>query len=89
MLPQDATKYIQYFFEKDVPCLHRSIPALEALLTRWEKRRADPRFDLFHPVLDCGLEKLKKYYLNLDNTDIYILAQCKLTICELLYSTFH
>ncbi|RPD73175.1 hypothetical protein L226DRAFT_438021, partial [Lentinus tigrinus ALCF2SS1-7] len=74
-LLEDATRYIQSFYEKGVPCLHRAIPSLEALLTRWEKRRADPKFALFHPALDRGLDKLRKYYLKLDNTDAYILAQ--------------
>ncbi|RDX52411.1 hypothetical protein OH76DRAFT_1316067, partial [Lentinus brumalis] len=74
-LLDDATRYLHAFFKDGVPTLHRSIPALEALLTRWEKRRADPKYALFHPALDKGLEKLRKYYLNLDNTDAYILAQ--------------
>ena len=63
-----------------MPTLHRVIPALEALCTKWEKKASDPRYALFHPALDRGTTKLNKYYTKLDDTDVYILSLCKCSI---------
>ncbi len=66
-IPQDADKYHQLFSSDKAPTLHRVIPALEALCTKWEKKLADPKYAVFHPALQAGLDKLNKYYAKLDN----------------------
>ncbi|KAI1795273.1 ribonuclease H-like domain-containing protein, partial [Ganoderma leucocontextum] len=71
---EDADKYHQMFSSDKAPTLHRVIPALEALCTKWEKKLADPKYAVFHPALRAGLKKLNKYYAKLDNSDVYILA---------------
>ena len=71
---QDADKYHQLFSSDKAPTLHRVIPALEALCSKWEKKLADLKYLVFHPALQAGLEKLNKYYTKLDNSDVYILA---------------
>nr|VWO96606.1 C2H2-type domain-containing protein [Ganoderma boninense] len=71
---EDADKYHQLFSSDKVPTLHRVVPALEALCTKWEKKLDDPKYAVFHPALQAGLDKLNKYYTKLDNSDVYILA---------------
>ena len=77
---QDADKYHQLFSSDKVPTLHRVIPVLEALCARWEKKLMDPKYSVFHPVLQAGINKLDKYYAKLNNLDIYILSLCKLVV---------
>ncbi|KAI0713358.1 hypothetical protein C8Q76DRAFT_581011, partial [Earliella scabrosa] len=70
----DANRYQQICSTTHAPTLHQVIPALETLQSRWEAKRADPKYEWFHPALDKGLEKLTKYYKRLDNARAYILA---------------
>lgn len=76
-ISQDANRYLQHFSSEKIPTLHRVIPALEALCTRWEKKLSKPKYTLYHGALERGLVKLNKYYRKLDHTDIYILSLCK------------
>ena len=71
---QDANRYQQTFSSDMHETLHRVIPALESFFTRWEKKSKDKNFEIFHAALKAGLEKLDKYYLEIDNTRVYILA---------------
>lgn len=71
---QDANRYTQHFSSEKIPTLHRVIPALEALCTRWEKKLKKPKYALYHPAIKTGLAKLNKYYTKLDHTHVYILA---------------
>ncbi|KAI1782028.1 hypothetical protein LXA43DRAFT_907023 [Ganoderma leucocontextum] len=71
---EDADKYHQVFSSDKVPTLHRVIPAMESLCTRWEKKLADPKYTIFHPALRNSLDKLNKYYTKLDNSDAYVLS---------------
>ncbi|KAI1789150.1 hypothetical protein LXA43DRAFT_845779, partial [Ganoderma leucocontextum] len=56
------------------PTLHQVIPALEHLVSKWEKKAKDPTYALFHDALKAGITKLNKYYKKLDNSDAYILS---------------
>ena len=56
------------------------IPVLESLATCWEAKAKNPKFEVFHDALKKGLAKINKYYKKLDNTDVYILALCKLLV---------
>ena len=73
---QDADKYHQLFSLDKAPTLHCVIPALEALCSKWEKKLDDPKYAIFHPALQAGLDKLDKYYAKLNNSDVYILTLC-------------
>ncbi|KAH9853410.1 hypothetical protein C2E23DRAFT_711976, partial [Lenzites betulinus] len=70
----DATRYQQAFSSETIPTLHRVIPALETLCTRWEKKLHKMKYSLYHPAIRRGLEKLNKYYTRLDHTNVYILS---------------
>ena len=77
---RDANKYHQLFSPDKSPMLRCVIPALESLCTKWEKKLVDPKYSVFHPALQAGLDKLDKYYVKLNNLDIYILSLCKLVV---------
>ena len=74
ILLQDANEYQQKFSSDAFPTLHRVIPALEGLLTRWERKLVNPKFSIFRSAIKTGLSKLNKYYINLDNTAVYVLS---------------
>ena len=50
------------------------LPALEELQTAWEKKHDSPKYVLYKPALMNGLEKLRKYYLQLDDKPSFVLA---------------
>ena len=52
------------------------IPTLESLSSRWEHKLEDPVYAPFHAALEAALSKLNKYYLKLDDTDVYIKSLC-------------
>ena len=74
--PQDANHYQQICSSTRAPTLHRVIPVLETLASRWEAKMQDPKYAPFHNALEKGLAKLVKYYKRLDNARAYILALC-------------
>ena len=74
--PQDADSCHQLCSTTRSPTLHQVIPALERLVTKWEKKAQDPKYSLFHDALKAGINKLNKYYKKLDNSDAYILSLC-------------
>ncbi|KAG6904233.1 hypothetical protein DXG01_009264, partial [Tephrocybe rancida] len=63
----------QLFSSEKEPTLWRAIPALEHLLSAWEKKK-DPRFAIYVDALDAGLNKIMKYYLFLDQKPAFVLA---------------
>ncbi|KAH9928415.1 hypothetical protein B0H21DRAFT_670095, partial [Amylocystis lapponica] len=71
---EDPSKYQQAFSSDKVPTLHRVIPALEAMCTRWEKKLTKAKYAIFHPALEDGLAKLNKYYRKLDDSRVYVLS---------------
>lgn len=50
------------------------LPALEELQSTWEKKQDDPRYELYKDALTDGLEKLGKYYSQLNKKPCFILA---------------
>lgn len=77
---QDANRYHQLFSADKVPTIHRVIPALESLCTKWENKLDDAKYALFHSAIRRGLDKLGKYYTKLDNSEVYVLSLCALLI---------
>ncbi|KAI0731269.1 hypothetical protein C8Q76DRAFT_599836, partial [Earliella scabrosa] len=70
----DANKYHHIAATARLPILHQVIPTLESLSSRWEHKLDDPMYAPFHDALKAALSKLNKYYLKLDDTDVYILS---------------
>ncbi|RPD68498.1 hypothetical protein L226DRAFT_437042, partial [Lentinus tigrinus ALCF2SS1-7] len=68
----DANRYHQICSSTRMPTLWQVIPAMEALSSRWEKKAEDPKYALFHDAIRAALEKLLKYYKQLDKADAYI-----------------
>jgi hypothetical protein len=57
-----------------MPMLWAALPALEKLLTRWEKKRDQARFAIYREAIEAGLDKINKYYSRPDRKPCYILA---------------
>jgi hypothetical protein len=62
------------FSAEKQPTLWRSLPALEELQSAWDKKHDAPQFAIFKDSLSDGLEKLRKYYLRLDEKPSFVLA---------------
>ena len=66
---------LQHYFPYDAqPTLWCAIPAFEELLTAWEAKHDLPNFILYKSAIDCGLQKLAKYYNRFDHKPMYVLA---------------
>lgn len=70
----DANNIQHLFSSVSHPVLWRAIPAFEALQTAWEEKRAMNKYRMYADAIECGLEKLRKYYHKFDEKDVYILA---------------
>ena len=70
----DANKVQHCFSAEQHPTLWHVIPALEELQTTWEEKKEDPQYELYHPAIERGLAKIRKYYNRLDDKPVYILA---------------
>ncbi|KAI0669467.1 hypothetical protein C8Q78DRAFT_933185, partial [Trametes maxima] len=81
----DANRYLEHFSAATMLTIHRVIPALETLCTRWEKKLKKDKYQIFHDALQRGVEKLSKYYMRLDQMMVYILALHK--YCSTFYLT--
>jgi hypothetical protein len=57
--------------------LWRVLPAIEELQTAWEAKLDSLEFFDYHPAINDGLDKLKKYYSRFDKKPSYILALSK------------
>ncbi|KAF8696454.1 hypothetical protein AX14_001593 [Amanita brunnescens Koide BX004] len=66
-----------FSFEKEAT-LWKSLPLIEDLQTRWEKKRDGKagfeRFSTYRLAIQDGLNKLRKYYSKFDEKPAYILA---------------
>ncbi|KAH9920792.1 uncharacterized protein B0H18DRAFT_858501, partial [Fomitopsis serialis] len=71
---KDANDIHQLFSYEKSPTLWRVLPAFEDLLTRWEGKRDNPKFQAYKPGLDNAIKKLHKYYCALDRSPVYVLA---------------
>ncbi|RPD52736.1 hypothetical protein L227DRAFT_514341, partial [Lentinus tigrinus ALCF2SS1-6] len=81
----DANLYQQTGSSSSVPTLHRVIPALETISSRWEAKEKNSKFQVFRNALRAALEKLLKYYKHLDDACAYILALYLHPYYKLLY----
>jgi len=54
--------------------LWHALPAFEELQTAWEAKLNSVEFFDYHPAINNGLDKLKKYYLCFNKKPCYILA---------------
>ncbi|KAF8155661.1 hypothetical protein B0H34DRAFT_850373, partial [Crassisporium funariophilum] len=70
----DSNRIQQYFSAEKEPTLWRALPALEELQSAWEKKKGDPRYELYKDALADGLKKLGKYYSRLDEKPCFVLA---------------
>lgn len=57
------------------PVLAGTIPALEMLMTKWE--RLAVKFPEYAPWIEEGLECALKYYRHVDDTRAHVIALCK------------
>lgn len=46
------------------------------MLTLWENKLDDMAFTLYHPVLEAGIAKFRKYYEKFDDKPAYVLSLC-------------
>ncbi|KAM6492375.1 hypothetical protein JOM56_012100, partial [Amanita muscaria] len=70
----DSNEVLHHFSSVKYPNIYRALPAFECLQTRWEKRLANERYELYHNALKYGLAKLSKYYSKFDKKPSFILA---------------
>ncbi|KIL54069.1 hypothetical protein M378DRAFT_19230 [Amanita muscaria Koide BX008] len=75
------------FSSETEPTLWKAIPILECLLSRWETLAKAPRFAAIHPAILKGIEKLKKWYINIKESETYFIClalhpSIKLVYCQ-------
>lgn len=57
------------------PVLARTIPALELLMTQWDRLAlALPDYE---PWIEVGLECAREYYQRMDDTHAHVISLCK------------
>ena len=61
---------------ESMPVLSGAVPSFEIFMTQWERLRTD--FPVLKPWIDIGLQWAKKYYIRMDDTDVYVVAMCEL-----------
>ena len=50
---------------------------LELLMSEWEDRLDDEKYEPVHDALKAGIKLLEKYYRRADDTDAYFIAHGK------------
>ena len=50
---------------------------LELLMSEWEDRLDDDKYEPVHNALKAGIALLEKYYRRADDTDAYFIAHSK------------
>ncbi|KAF5368777.1 hypothetical protein D9615_010411 [Tricholomella constricta] len=70
----DSNCVLHHFSAEQQPTLYRALPALEDLQTLWEAKLKNPMYVLYHAAIQCGLDKLNKYYSRFDEKPAYVLA---------------
>jgi hypothetical protein len=78
--PRDAQAS---FSSETTPTVWRTIPTLECLQQRWETMAETPKFARVKHAIMNGLEKLRKWYSALGETDAYFicLSEFSLVFC--------
>ena len=62
------------FSSESVPTVWKTIPTLECLQQNWETLENTPKFAPVKHSIAKGLEKLKKWYMATDQTDIHFVC---------------
>jgi hypothetical protein len=62
------------FSSESIPTVWRTIPTLECLQQNWETLANTQKFAPVKHGIDKGLEKLQKWYMATDQTDIYFIC---------------
>ena len=70
----DGNKLQQAFLSDQHATLWQAILAFEELQTTWESKLTQPKYALYQCVIECGLEKLRKYYNKFDDKLVFMLA---------------
>ena len=71
---KDSNSVLHCFSSEKHPSLWRVLPALERLQTLWENKRDDAKYARYSAALVDGLEKIRKYYIRLDDKPVYVLS---------------
>jgi hypothetical protein len=71
---KDSNSVLHCFSLEKHLSLWRVLPTLERLQTLWENKRDDPKYSHYSAALNDGLEKIKKYYIRLDDKSVYVLS---------------
>ncbi|KAF8443712.1 hypothetical protein L210DRAFT_3371946, partial [Boletus edulis BED1] len=74
IIVSNANNIQHLFSQNNHPSLWHAIPAFEDLLTTWEEKCALDKYVPYRQAIECGLDKLKKYYHKFDQKDVYILV---------------
>lgn len=62
------------------PLLSLAVPSFEHFVTQWEQLAEDePRFA---PYIELGLERARKYYSRMGETNAYAISMRKHTLCS-------
>lgn len=80
---QDANQIQQVFSSSKHATIYRVLPQIEIFLSRWEKKHTMPKYALFWPALDAGLNKMRKYYYKFDEKPVYVLGMCTFSHCPI------
>ncbi|KAF9031275.1 hypothetical protein BDZ89DRAFT_948935, partial [Hymenopellis radicata] len=66
---------VQQLFSSELyPDLAKAIPVFEEVMTKWETLLEDDNFALYHPAIQAGIAKMRKYYLKFDQKPAYLMA---------------
>lgn len=61
------------FSSETLPTVWKTIPILELLQTQWEIMLEEPKFLPVSSGIAAGLERLKKWYRRIDDSDAYFI----------------
>ena len=68
--PQETHQAQHSFSSEKTPTVWKMIPILEALQENWEIMRQMPKFEKVEHSITKGLEKLQKWYVATDQSDM-------------------
>lgn len=59
---------------ESTPILSQAISSFELFMTDWEKLGQE--YKMLRPWTEIGLEWAKRYYVRMDDTDVYVVTMC-------------
>ena len=74
LIISDTNSLQQYFSHEKQLSLLRAIPAFEELQMAWESKSSTQKFKPYKTAINCGREKISKYYNKFDDKPVYILS---------------